>query len=536
MATNGNVNFQEGHVDQSAAQQPSSTSSSNIGKDEVGWYFVEQFYTTLSRSPEKLHLFYGKGSQFVYGVEAEVTNVTVGRQSIQERIKNLEFQDCKVRVTNVDSQASGENIVIQVIGELSNKSLEPKKFVQTFVLAQQPSGYFVLNDIMRYIDEGRDEEEETAGKTPEVPATADVDTAVSREGRLEPESSPTKAEELAKEAEPTPLDAAVVDEKLEEASSGATESVPASTEKSAEPAVEVEPSVLKPKEDAQPEAVSAEKALKEVEKEETKEEAPKDPSPTPAAPRAAPVEKSAPAEPEKPKEAPKPMTWASRIAAAAAPVAKAVIPSLPKVATPPAQSQARQPAPAAAQKPTAPASQTAEAAAPASKDQNDEWQSVGADSKRQNRPVSISGPQETGREGAMAYIKYVTDKVQTEDLRAELAQYGELAYFDVNRQKNCAFVEFKTTAGYNAAVAANPHTVNGENIIVEQRRPKANAYGGSNYSGSRGGAANRGRGGFEGQRQNSQGAPRTGGFQGQTRGGRGGSARGGARAGSQAAA
>lgn len=84
-------------------------------------------------------------------------------------------------------------------------------------------------------------------------------------------------------------------------------------------------------------------------------------------------------------------------------------------------------------------------------------------------------------------------------------------------------------------MAANPHTVNGENIIVEQRRPKANAYGGSNYSGNRGGAASRGRGGFEGQRQNSQGAPRTGGLQGQTRG-RGGSARGGARAGSQATA
>lgn len=55
MATNGNVNFQEGHVEQSASQQQSA-SSSNIGKDEVGWYFVEQFYNTLSRSPEKLHV------------------------------------------------------------------------------------------------------------------------------------------------------------------------------------------------------------------------------------------------------------------------------------------------------------------------------------------------------------------------------------------------------------------------------------------------------------------------------------------------
>jgi hypothetical protein len=37
-------------------------------------------------------------------------------------------------------------VVIQVIGEIANKGVEPKKFVQTFVLARQPSGYFVLND------------------------------------------------------------------------------------------------------------------------------------------------------------------------------------------------------------------------------------------------------------------------------------------------------------------------------------------------------------------------------------------------------
>ncbi|KAB5570658.1 NTF2 and RRM domain-containing protein [Coniochaeta sp. 2T2.1] len=534
MATNGNVNFQEGsQVADNTSQQSSSHSP---GKDEVGWYFVEQFYNNLSRNPEKLHLFYGKRSQFVYGKEAEITTVAVGRQSIQERIKNQSFHECKVRVTNVDSQESGDNIVIQVIGELSNNNLEPKKFVQTFVLAQQPSGYFVLNDIMRYIDEGLEEEEVTAPEAQEAPA-AKPETARPIEGRIEPESSPVKEEEPAKEPEAAPLDTAKVDQKLEEATSAPAETAPA--EKATEAPTDAEPAVVETKEDAQPEAPSAEQAIKEVEKEEAKAEAPKEPSPTPAAPRAAPVEKQAPAEPPKPKEPPKPMTWASRIAAAAAPVAKAIAPVIPKVATPPAPSHARQPAPAAAQKAPAPATQATEAAAPASKDSNDEWQSV-SDSKRQNRPVSISGPQETGREGAMAYIKYVTDKINADDLRAELTQYGELAYFDVNRTKNCAFVEFKNVAGYNAAVNANPHTVNGETIVVEQRRPKANAYGGVNYSGTRGGAANRGRGGFEGQRQNSQG-PRTGGpgFQGQARGGRGGaSARGGAgaRAGSQATA
>lgn len=38
-----------------------STSAANnsnvkVPKDEVGWYFVEQYYTTLSKTPEKIHV------------------------------------------------------------------------------------------------------------------------------------------------------------------------------------------------------------------------------------------------------------------------------------------------------------------------------------------------------------------------------------------------------------------------------------------------------------------------------------------------
>lgn len=40
-----------------APQQPASNSSSaEIPKDEVAWYFVEQYYTTLSKTPEKLYV------------------------------------------------------------------------------------------------------------------------------------------------------------------------------------------------------------------------------------------------------------------------------------------------------------------------------------------------------------------------------------------------------------------------------------------------------------------------------------------------
>lgn len=80
--------------------------------------------------------------------------------------------------------------------------------------------------------------------------------------------------------------------------------------------------------------------------------------------------------------------------------------------------------------------------------------------------------------------------------------------------QSCAFVEFAEPAGYAAAVAANPHQIGTEQIYVEERRPRANAYGGNSFGAGRGGA---GRGRGDG-RAGSQGG--RGGFQ--RDGGRGG--------------
>jgi hypothetical protein len=78
--------------------------------------------------------------------------------------------------------------------------------------------------------------------------------------------------------------------------------------------------------------------------------------------------------------------------------------------------------------------------------------------------------------------------------------------------KNCAFVDFKTPSAYQAAVAANPHTVNGIELKVEERRQPQQSFRGGGFS--RG--VPRGRG--------APGGPPRGGFQ--PRGGRGGPPRG----------
>ncbi|KAJ4304180.1 hypothetical protein N0V88_001792 [Collariella sp. IMI 366227] len=286
MATNGNVNMPEQYAAPAQTDAPAHAETSNapLPKDEVGWYFVEQYYTTLAKSPERLHLFYSKKSQFVSGREAEVVQVSLGRQvgrssllpihtfrtdareqAIQERIKGLEFQDCKVRISNVDTQGSDENIVIQVIGEIGKG--ESKKFVQTFVLAQQPSGYFVLNDILRYMD---DDVEETAAEEPtatlEAPAPVEAET-----------KSETPAPEEVEEKETAPLDTAAVTEKLEEAAvePPAAEEAPAAESPAAEPAAEEE---VAPVEETPVEA-DVEKTVEEIAEEEVKKpEEPKDPA------------------------------------------------------------------------------------------------------------------------------------------------------------------------------------------------------------------------------------------------------------------
>ncbi|KAL4870188.1 hypothetical protein BDV12DRAFT_62914 [Aspergillus spectabilis] len=481
-AVNSVSNFQPAQSS-TPSNAPSNDQKNGISKDEVGWYFVEQYYTNMSRSPDKLHLFYSRRSQLVFGTEAESVPVAVGQKAIQEKIKQLDFQDCKVRVLNVDAQASFDNILVSVIGEVSNKQEPSRKFVQTFVLAEQPNGYYVLNDVFRYlVDEEVADVASISGDDADEPEPeAPTETAV--------ETTATEAEELQVDSEET---VAQVDEKLEDVE---------------EPVAEVPVAEVAPQtngtEHPKPAAEVAEEApaTTTTEAEPVKPECPATPEPTPAPP--AEKEAQAPAKEPAPLARAVPKTWAniaSKIGAVA-PVVPA-IPAAPVKPTPPVAtaSQPAAPAPAAA---PAPVSESV-SSQPSSTDGSG-WQTAGHDHKKSQ---ARSGDNQT----VLGYIKNVTEKVNADLLKETLERFGKLIHFDVSRQKNCAFVEFSDRAGYNAAVAANPHQIGTEQVKLEERRTRGNVYSGNaNYGPGRGGAG-RGRG----DRVGSQGR---GGFQRDGRGG-----------------
>lgn len=400
------------------APQDSQSSNSEIPKDEVGWYFVEQYYTTLSKSPEKLFLFYNKRSQYVSGTETEKVMTCVGQKAIHDRITALGIQDCKVRVTNVDSQGSGANIVIQVIGEISNQGNPTRKFVQTFVLAEQTNGYFVLNDIFRYISEDEDEEPEADQATDEQQPVAQ---AAAENSVLPAIGDATAMDQVSDKLQET------ANSTLEEDVPAPAGAVNGEVAVSTEDAVVAEDAPVAANAPEQEEtAASAEKIAEQVIAEDVAQpDKPAEPEPSPVV---------APAkQPAAPAKSAAPTSWATLVAGS-----RVALPSsVSSNASPaPAQTKAKAPAPVV---PTAPAAANATApdveppGTPVSS--GSEWQTAQRDghARKQSRaqPVAQAVPAENSR----GYIKNVQAEVSEDALKSKLESIAKVVYFDINRAK-----------------------------------------------------------------------------------------------------
>lgn len=75
-------------------------------------------------------------------------------QAINEKILSLNYQDYTAEIKTADAQESYEKgVIVLVTGCLTGKDNIKKKFTQTFFLAPQDKGYYVLNDVFRYIEE-----------------------------------------------------------------------------------------------------------------------------------------------------------------------------------------------------------------------------------------------------------------------------------------------------------------------------------------------------------------------------------------------
>uniref|UniRef100_A0A453SML3 NTF2 domain-containing protein n=1 Tax=Aegilops tauschii subsp. strangulata TaxID=200361 RepID=A0A453SML3_AEGTS len=74
------------------------------------------------------------------------------REDINKHFVSTYLKGCSMQIDNVDSQPSHEGgVLVLVSGSFTVPDAMKRRFTQSFFLAPQKGGYFVLNDVLRYI-------------------------------------------------------------------------------------------------------------------------------------------------------------------------------------------------------------------------------------------------------------------------------------------------------------------------------------------------------------------------------------------------
>lgn len=183
-----------------ASNLDASSSANRLNVGDVSAQFNLEFYNTMSRRPDHLHGFYGKQSQLVHSIEGDLeAPICTTLETIHARILAMGYQGARIVVESIDAQASlNGGIFILTTGNMKLKNGATKRFVQSFFLAEQPSGYYILNDCFRFVD----------GAAAVAPSKSEVPAAAPTRKDAEPAPVPTAApakpltEEKPKEASP----------------------------------------------------------------------------------------------------------------------------------------------------------------------------------------------------------------------------------------------------------------------------------------------------------------------------------------------
>ncbi|PSR70571.1 hypothetical protein PHLCEN_2v13542 [Hermanssonia centrifuga] len=413
------------------------TNTSAVNPSEVGWQFVPQYYTFVNKQPNRLHCFYTKASTFIHGTEGEDGKPCYGQQEIHAKITSIGFQDCKVFIHSVDAQSSANGgIIIQVIGEMSNQGDPWRKFVQTFFLAEQPNGYFVLNDIFRFLKEETVEDEPIDDSEPPVTDAPVMKEPVAAPAPIIPAPAPPVPElepSPSPSPSPSPPPPVVQEEPEIPVPEPASEKTNGFHEKPSEPTPVAEPEAVPQDTPEPPATVSPPSYSPPAPAPQQLAPSPAPPAqqqqphaPTPAAPAPAP---SAPAAPK---------TWANLAAAGRNKWGSAVAQEARGVSEAPVVTSS--PAP------------TSTPQSPAPRQQN------------QQHPLLAAANNVTT---AQCFVKGVIEPVSDAALRNTLTQrFGPLKEIEIVRSKACAFLEFtQLDAARRAIIASIPVTAGGEGGI-----------------------------------------------------------------------
>ncbi|PHT33644.1 hypothetical protein CQW23_25444 [Capsicum baccatum] len=129
-----------------------ATQSTKHTPEIVAISFVDQYYHISQNLIHLMYRFYKENSVLSWPLpDGEIKSVTTS-EGINEFIVSSHFKSNKVEVTTTDCQSSAAGgVLVVVTGCLIGQDESRKRFSQTFFLTPQEMGYYVLNDIFRFI-------------------------------------------------------------------------------------------------------------------------------------------------------------------------------------------------------------------------------------------------------------------------------------------------------------------------------------------------------------------------------------------------
>ncbi|KAL0456903.1 UNVERIFIED_CONTAM: Nuclear transport factor 2 [Sesamum latifolium] len=117
-----------------------------------GTYFVGQYYQMLQNQPNFVHQFYSDASTMLR-IDGNTRETATAMLQIHQLIMSLNYNGIEIKTAHSLESWNG-GVLVMVSGSVHVKDFGGrKKFVETFFLAPQEKGYFVLNDIFHYVDE-----------------------------------------------------------------------------------------------------------------------------------------------------------------------------------------------------------------------------------------------------------------------------------------------------------------------------------------------------------------------------------------------
>ncbi|KAL3828091.1 hypothetical protein ACJIZ3_016893 [Penstemon smallii] len=123
-----------------------------VAATQVGSYFVQQYYQVFRQQRDYVHQFYNDSSSMMR-VDGDVSHSASDKVQIHQLIISLDFTGIEIKTINSLESWNG-GVLVVVSGSVKSRDFSVwRKFVQTFFLAPQEKGYFVLNDMFHFADE-----------------------------------------------------------------------------------------------------------------------------------------------------------------------------------------------------------------------------------------------------------------------------------------------------------------------------------------------------------------------------------------------